>query len=154
MLGMGDILKINEWLTARPRGFVNIEWGDKEGNSQSARLDFADGSYAEVLVALMHVLKLPYGALTNGHPKLIINSGDNSIEWKGTRYRVGVGWRRAFQAMLDANGRPVGLSGFLRKGADNLKQLRRKRPELAAIISRADGNKGYYLNVFSTPASA
>jgi hypothetical protein len=77
-------------------------------------------------------------------PSVIKSPNRNYIEWQGTRHPVSPGWADAFEAMIAAKGRPVGLSNFVRKPCEDLKEL---DPELQALISSA-GNKGYFLNLF------
>jgi len=70
------------------------------------------------------------------------------IEWDNTKYPVSEGWALAFKAMLDAEGRPTGLTKHIKHTRDALKSLAAKSQPLHALVVKADGNSGYYLAVF------
>jgi hypothetical protein len=71
-----------------------------------------------------------------------------TMEWKGTRARVDFQTADAFDAMIQANGQPVGLGKIVRKPAQWLRNLHKLSSELAAIVARAAGNRGYRVTIF------
>jgi hypothetical protein len=75
------------------------------------------------------------------------------IEWQGKEFHgLPSGTAEAFQKMKDAHGKPVGIGGGepLRKPSDWYKSLPKELQEIVA----SDGNKGYYLTIFSAAARA
>jgi hypothetical protein len=81
-------------------------------------------------------------------PKAII------IEWKKNRQSVSDGTADAYEAMIKAKGQPVGIGKYVRKPNEWLETQKEAFPELASIVERADGNKGYRVTIFDADRGA
>jgi hypothetical protein len=67
------------------------------------------------------------------------------IEFEHVKHPVKHNVAEAFQKMYEAKGQPIGLTSIL---GDKPSRVLQKLPqELRAIVAKADGNKGYRLNI-------
>jgi hypothetical protein len=86
------------------------------------------------------------GAAGDELPVVKSDAKGSAIEWQGTRYPVSHNWADAFNAMIEAKGQGVGLTGIVGQTRDAINQL---PPELKALLRKLKGNKGYALTLFS-----
>lgn len=73
-----------------------------------------------------------------------------TIYWGGDAYIVNRKTADAFQAMLGARGQPIGIAEHVGRPGDWHKKLKEEHPELAAMVARAAGNRGYRLTIFDS----
>lgn len=88
-------------------------------------------------------------AQLKSEPLVHRDSQRDRVEYQGTFYPVSEAWAAAFEALIAARGRPIGLTPYLHHTKTALDALERTAPELRALIRKADAKKGYFLSVFS-----
>jgi hypothetical protein len=88
----------------------------------------------------MLVVSMPPGQANS--VSVIRSPRQNFVQIGPTQYPVSPDWADAFEAIIKADGKPVGISKLVRKPHETREKL---PPAVNAILGNDGNNKGYYL---------